>query len=130
MTRTANRGILGTNLTINADAVAVGDAASAVSMTGSQAERRTLLDAIERLDASVRDLSLKPPVHDDVRRELARLSAVAAAPQVNRKKARASLSAVLAKLSAAGVVISQVAGLVEPVQLIAKAVGLALGKIG
>jgi hypothetical protein len=130
VTRPTNQGIQGTNLTITAEALAVGDRATATSNTFSRNEQRDLTKAVERLEAAIGALSLEPATRDAVKDDVSRLSELAQAPQSRRDEARASLDSIVAKLSAAGVVVSQIASLMEPVRQIAATIGLAIHAIG
>lgn len=123
MTSTTNKGIHGTNVTISAEALAVGDHANATSTAFSRSEQGSLARAVERLEAAIGLLPLESATRDAVRDDVTRLSEAAHAPQLNREQARTSLSAVVARLSAAGVMVSQVASLIEPVRKIAAAIG-------
>jgi hypothetical protein len=130
MTKTVNNGIQGTTVTIRAEALAVGDGAKATNSHSLSTDRRELNEAVERLGAAIDALTLEPAARVAVKKDVTRLTDEVHASEVERERVGLSLAGIAAKLSAAGVVVTRVAALAEPLKKIAELVRLSMQGLG
>jgi hypothetical protein len=130
MTRATNYGIQGTTVSIRAGALAVGDAARATSSPWRPNDRHELNEALQRLRAAIDGLALDPATRVAVKDDVTRLAQVVDAPRVERDRVGLSLAGIAARLSSAGVVVTQVAALAEPLAKIAALVRLSMQALG
>jgi hypothetical protein len=123
-----NQGIQGSNITINAQSIAVGPQAQAVSM--ARAADPELVAALQELQQAIGRLNLPPAAHEAVKKEVVQLAAAARDPAASPDRWEGLLKGVAAKLAAAGVILKETTGLADGLTKIAGIVKVSLGALG
>lgn len=114
---------------VHADVLAVGDGAQATKNVGS-IPPSDVLHAIEQLQRGLADLKLQPQARQILDEDLTGLATAARGDKPDGQKAASHLKGVVDKLKMVGVVLGDVAALVEPVRKIAEALRIPLASLG
>ena len=109
----ANEGIHAN--TVTADVLAVGRGARAEKTVIANGDQRALLDAIAALRAGIDRLQLPAAVTRPIAEDVAALERESQQKASSPEAAAGRITSIMTKLKAAGVVISDVATLVEPI---------------
>jgi hypothetical protein len=123
-----NEGIQATN--VSADVMAVGHRARASKSVISAVELRELQQCAAQLEFALLALKLNASARGALDEDVAKLKASLVDPKVDPTVAVAPLKSLIGKLKMVGVAVKETAALIEPVQSIAKVLGVSMQLLG
>ncbi len=125
---TSNEGIQAN--VVKADVLAVGRGAQAVKMVLRESDREDILTAVGEIRRELGALKLEKAYEEEVQRHAQELERAATKKNASPAEVKGALGGLLEKLKQAGVIVSEVAGLVSPIQTIAGLLHLTLSSFG